>query len=157
MTHAVFSRDRKMYRVAYLVASVVIGIILLSAYHKILYPDEFALTVYRFHILPDVLVNGVAIYLGWLELICALCLLLVPRWRVAALWLTVMMFAVFTVGIAVNLLRGSSFSCGCFSSSPLARPMSWLSVLRNLGLIAMAVIALISDLRIKRSLAPTSD
>jgi hypothetical protein len=136
------TRDQKTYRLAYWLASWIIGLLLLSGFQKILYPAEFSLAVYRFHLLPHFLVNPVALYVTWLEMICAVCLLFIPRYRIAALWIVLVLLAMFTGAIAINLLRGSSFSCGCFSTSPLAKPMSWLSVARNAGLIALALLAL---------------
>jgi putative oxidoreductase len=138
------TRDQKTYRLAYWIASFIIGLVLLSGYHKILHPADFALAVYRFHLLPDVLVNMASLYFQWLEVACAACLLFIPKYRVAALWIALVLLVLFTGGIAINLLRGSSFSCGCFSNSPIARPMDWLNVARNIALMALAGLALLA-------------
>ena len=82
------TRDQKTYRLAYWIASFIIAVVLLSGWYKILYPADFALAVYRFHLLPDFLVNAAALYFQWLEMVCAFCLLFIPRYRVAALWIT---------------------------------------------------------------------
>ena len=136
------TRDQKTYRLAYWMASFILAAVLLSGTHKILYPADFALAVYRFHLLPGFLVNTGALYIEWLELICAFCLLLVPRYRVAALWIVLVLLALFTGGIIINLLRGTTLSCGCFNASPLARPMDWMNVVRNMGLIVLVLLAL---------------
>jgi hypothetical protein len=70
-----------------------------------------------------------------------------PKYRPAAFWTVMALLICFTAAITVNLLRGNGFGCGCFSSSPLARPMSWLSVFRNLALIALAGLALFARKR----------
>jgi hypothetical protein len=137
------TRDQKIYRAAYWLASGIVGLILLSGYYKILHPDDFALSVYRFHLLPGFLVNIASLYFPWLEMACAVCLLFVPRYRGAALWIALVLLVLFTGGIIINVLRGSAFSCGCFRSSPLAKPMDWLSVFRNAGLIILAMLALL--------------
>lgn len=139
------TRDQKIYRLAYWVASLILAATFLSAYHKILHPADFALSVYRFHLLPDVLVNISALYFQWLEIVCGICLLAVPKFRVAALWIALVLLVFFTGGIAINLLRGSAFSCGCFSSSPTADPMSWVSVARNAVLILLVLLALFGN------------
>ena len=144
------TRGQKLYRVVYLLFACMIGVLLLSGYQKILHPSDFALAVYRFHLLPDVLVNAASLYLPWLEIVCGICLLLVPRCRVAALWISLVLLIVFTGGIVINLLRDTSFSCGCFSASPTAKPMTWLSVVRNAGLIMLTIMALIAK-RAQRS------
>ena len=138
------TRDQKTYRLAYWIASCIIGVLLLSGCHKLLHPADFALAVYRYHLLPDFLVNLAALYFPWQEVTCAIGLLVVPRFREAALWIALALLLAFTTGIAINLLRGSAFSCGCFSTSPLAQPMTWLSVARNGGLILLIVLALIA-------------
>ncbi len=139
--------DQKIYRLAYWIASLIIAAVFISGYHKLLDPADFALSVYRFHLLPDALVNMASLYFQWLEMGCALCLLFIPKYRVAALWIALMLLAIFTGGIIVNLLRGSAFSCGCFGNSPLAKPMDWLNVARNIGLILLAGLALLSRKR----------
>ncbi|MEA2069071.1 MAG: MauE/DoxX family redox-associated membrane protein [Verrucomicrobiota bacterium] len=136
------TRDRKTYRLAHWLASFILAAVLLSGCHKILYPADFALAVYRFHLLPGFLVNAGSLYFQWLEMACAVCLLFIPKYRVAALWIVLVLLAIFTGGIAINLLRGSVFSCGCFSNSPIARPMDWLNVARNIALMALVGLAL---------------
>ncbi|WP_372846374.1 MauE/DoxX family redox-associated membrane protein [Pontiella sp.] len=134
--------DQKIYRVAYWIASFVVAATFLAGFQKLLYPADFALAVYRFHLLPGPLVNLVAIYLPWLEAAIAVCLLLVPKFREAALWLALALLALFTAGIVVNLVRGTGFGCGCFSHAPDAKPMDWMSVARNGALMALVVLAL---------------
>ena len=139
------NREKKIYRLAYLLASCILGLLLLSGCYKIVHPAEFSLAVYRFHLLPGFLVNITALYLAWLELTCAACLLFIPRYRVAALTIVLLLFSVFTCGIIINLLRGTHFGCGCFSTSPLAQPMGWMSVARNGALILLVFLALFAN------------
>lgn len=141
------NRDRAIYQWAYRIALAVIAVTLLAAIRKILDPAGFALAVYRFHLLPGVTVNIAAIYISWLEIVCAASLIFFPKYRPAALWIVLALLICFTAAITINLLRGNGFGCGCFSSSPLARPMSWLSVARNLALMALTGLALISRKR----------
>lgn len=141
------NREQRIYQGTYLLASCILGLLFLSGYQKLLYPDEFALAVYRFHLLPDNFVPTVAVYLPWLEMVCGICLLGVPRWRRAALWISLFLLIGFTGGILVNLVRGTSFSCGCFGDSPLSKPMNGWNVVRNGLLILLAVIALLAQTR----------
>jgi uncharacterized membrane protein YphA (DoxX/SURF4 family) len=134
--------DQKTYRLAYWIASFIVAAIFLSGFQKLLYPADFALAVYRFHLLPEPLVNLVAIYLPWLEAGIAVCLLLVPKLRVAALWLALALLALFTIGIVINLVRGTGFGCGCFSNAPDTKPMDWMNVARNCALMALVGLAL---------------
>ena len=139
--------DQKIYRLAYGLACFIIAAAFFAGLRKVFYPAEFALAVYRFHLLPGVTVNIAAIYISWLEIVCAASLIFFPKYRPAALWIVLALLICFTAAITINLLRGNGFGCGCFSSSPLARPMSWLSVARNLALMALTGLALISRKR----------
>ena len=136
------TRDQKIYRVAYWIACFILAATFLSGYHKILYPADFALSVYRFHLLPDGLVNISAIYFQGLEMVCGLCLLFVPKFRIAALWIALILLIVFTGAIGISLIRGTAFSCGCFSNAPDAQPMDGMSLVRNAALIFLTALAL---------------
>lgn len=135
--------DQKIYRFAYWLACFIVASTFLSGYHKILYPADFALSVYRFHLLPDGLVNISSLYFQWLEVVCGACLLFVPKLRVAALWIALFLLIMFTGAIGINLIRGTAFSCGCFSNAPDAQPMDWTSLARNAALITVAFLALL--------------
>jgi putative oxidoreductase len=135
--------DQKVYRFAYWLACFILAATFLSGYHKILYPADFALSVYRFHLLPDALVNVASLYFQWLEVVCGLCLLFVPKFRVAALWISLVLLIIFTGAIGINLIQGTAFSCGCFSNAPDAQPMDWMSLARNAVLISLVALALL--------------
>jgi len=143
------TRDHKIYQLAYWIASFVVAAILLSGYQKIFFPADFAVSVYRFHLLPGFLVNLTALYLPWLELVCSVCLLFIPRYRGAALWIVLILLAGFTAAIGINLWRGSAFGCGCFGRGAADQPLSWLSLLRNAGLICLVVLALLSRKKVQ--------
>jgi hypothetical protein len=142
------TRDQKNYRIAHLLASFIVAAVLLSGVGKILHPADFALAVYRFHLLPDFMVNAVSLYFQWLEVACVVCLLFIPKYRAAALWIALGLFALFAGGIAINLLRGSPFSCGCFGHSPLAPPMDGLGVARNIALMGICALGIVARKRV---------
>ncbi len=105
---------------------------------KVLDPEGFALSVYRYHLLPHAAVNAVSLWIAWLELACAVILLLIPRLRTSAQWLLLSLLITFSLAIIVNLIRGSQMACGCFSTSSLAHPIGWLGLLKNLGLMLLS-------------------
>lgn len=110
-----------------------------AAIPKILSPAEFAEVVWGYSLLPDQVVNIAAIYLPWLELVCAICLLLAPRSRQAAYALLATLMLLFTVATAFNLLRGISTPCGCFGSSD--SPATWWTVGRNCLILTLIGVA----------------
>lgn len=112
-----------------------------SGLHKIIDPASFSLSVFRFHVLPYIVVNSVALWIAGLELACVVGLL-IARVRAAVLFTLMGLLIVFSLGIAINLMRGSHMACGCFSTSTMAHPISWLSLLKNAGLMALALYVL---------------
>lgn len=120
-------------------------VFLYACWHKILHPASFALDIATYQILPLSLVNLMAIVLPWLELIAGGLLAVGFRTRAAALCIGGMM-VMFTVAIAIAVARGQEMSCGCFASQGLLEdPISWLTVLRDLGWTALAAYVLVFD------------
>jgi putative oxidoreductase len=53
---------------------------------------------------------------------------------------------VFTTAIGIALSRGLEMSCGCFASQGAAEdPISWLTILRDLGWLSLALYVLFVD------------
>jgi len=106
--------------------------------HKIAHPSAFALDIATYDILPLSLVNPMAIILPWIELVAGV--LLVIGWRVRAAALSVCgMMVMFIAAIAIALAKGLDMSCGCFASQAVNEdPIGWLTVMRDLGWLALA-------------------
>lgn len=136
-------RERKWAASIPLFSAWAVGALFLwAAWNKVSHPADFALSVFRYHVLPPSWVNLMALMLSWLELVCAVCVLSVPKMRKPALMILLVLLLIFTGVIVVNILRGIQVACGCFDTSPLAKPLGWLNVLRNVGLILLAVLGL---------------
>ena len=112
------------------------GVFLAASLPKIAHPHDFALAVYRYQLLPYSLVNILAVWMPWIELIAAVALL-APRMKDGAALVLGGLLAVFTVAIAVNLIRGIDMACGCFTVSETAERIGWWNVVRNLALLAL--------------------
>jgi uncharacterized membrane protein YphA (DoxX/SURF4 family) len=83
--------------------------------------------------------------LPYVELVAALCLLLGVRVRPAALLVCGMM-VVFTVALWIALEKGLDMSCGCFASEGAEEdPISWRTVGRDLGWLALGLYVLFFD------------
>lgn len=117
------------------------AVFIAAAIPKIASPGDFALAVFRYHLVPHPVINLFALTLPWLELLSALALLALPRYRAAAWWMLVAMLIVFSAAIAINLARGIDTACGCFSVKPGARHMGMWNLLRNAGLLVIAMLA----------------
>lgn len=133
------NRITRIFRV--LVIAILVVVFGWSGLHKIIDPSGFSLSVFRYHLLPYGAVNVVALWIAGLELACVAGLF-IPRLRTASLWVILGLLIVFTLGIGINLARGSHMACGCFSTSPMAHPIGWSSLLKNMGLMVLTIFSL---------------
>jgi len=105
---------------------LVLGITFMYAsIHKIIYPGKFAQIIYGYGLLPNELINIVAIFLPFLEFFSGLFLVIGIYTESAALIIDIML-AVFIAAISINLIRGYEFDCGCFSAELMG--YEWSSV-----------------------------
>jgi uncharacterized membrane protein YphA (DoxX/SURF4 family) len=127
-------------------ARVYLSIVFLFAcYHKILYPQAFAVDIATYQILPLGLVNLMAIVLPWIEFAAGLMLIFGWRTRAAAFLISGMM-VMFTVAISIALVKGLDMSCGCFASQGAAEdPISWKTIARDGGWLLLGLYVLVFD------------
>lgn len=118
------------------------GVFIYASLHKINYPAEFADNMAGYLIVPYWLVNPLAIFMPWLELVCGLFLLAGVRVRAAAALICAML-VMFTVAVVVALVRDTPISCGCFQS--VGEAISWWTVLRDLAWLAMGAHVYLYD------------
>ena len=109
---------------------------------KIIHPQEFAVTIYNYQLLPDCVINLLAIFLPWLEVLIAVSLVIGIYIRGATL-LSALLFLIFATALTINLVRGLDISCGCFGAS--SGNISWFYLARDLSLFCMSVFVLIYD------------
>jgi uncharacterized membrane protein YphA (DoxX/SURF4 family) len=121
------------------------AVFLLACWHKLWNPESFALDIATYQFLPLALVNPMAIALPWVELVAGVLLVIGWRTRAAALLVAGMM-VMFTAAIVIALGKGLDMSCGCFASQGAVEdPISWLTVLRDLGWLALAAYVFVFD------------
>ena len=144
--------SRRICSVLALLCRLALAVVFLRAcVVKIADPAAFALAVSRYHILPGPFINLAAMVLPWIELLTGACLLLpsrprfLLRLRLASLLLIAGMLLVFIVAIACLLAQGQTASCGCFSMRADAASSNYLSILRNIVLVALAAGAFLAD------------
>jgi uncharacterized membrane protein YphA (DoxX/SURF4 family) len=86
-----------------------------SSYHKIIDPPDFAKIVYNYKLVPGELINLVAIYMPWFELVAGLAVITGIGRRGGALGLG-LICAVFIAALSYNLYHEHPTICGCFST-----------------------------------------
>ena len=121
---------------------VIALLFLAAATPKIIAPQDFVLVVFRYHLLPDNLINLAALVLPWIELVAGIALLLpAPTWRRAAALILVVLLVIFTAAIAINLERGLDIDCGCFTLKAGFGHIGAWNIVRNLILIVLTIWA----------------
>ncbi len=112
------------------------GVFVYASVYKIGYAAEFAETIASYQLAPALAVNSLALALPWLELICGAMLVAGVRVRTVSAMLAALL-VVFCLAVSVNLLRETPIDCGCFHT--LEERMTWLTLLRDLAWLAMAL------------------
>lgn len=112
------------------------GLFIYASMYKINYPGEFAESIIAYQIVPYWAVNGIAIVMPWLELLCGILLIAGIRSK-SATALIGCLLALFTIAISISLIRGIPIGCGCFHA--VGEAMTWSTVLRDLAWLAMTV------------------
>jgi uncharacterized membrane protein YphA (DoxX/SURF4 family) len=122
-----------------LLARLTLGIVWVTAgLAKRAQKEQVGESVAEFGLLPPGAAGRVGALLPSVELLLGLLLLAGLATKAAAAASAALLF-VFSIAIAVNLLRGRRFACRCFGELGEGE-ISWLSVLRNAGLAAFALI-----------------
>lgn len=128
-----------------LAASLLMAAILAAgAVEKLRAPWMFAAIVQAYGLLPTALVGPVAWSVALAEalLAVALCLPGAGPW---AQWGALLLLAVVTTAVVVNLLRGRvGIDCGCGGASA-DQELSWALVWRNLALAGLVSLPLVDD------------
>jgi putative oxidoreductase len=131
---------------------VLAGAFFKAGYEKARDPIQFLFDIRSFHLLPDPYAALVSLGLPWLELLCALGVL-VKRLYVGSLAVLAVSLAVFMVAIAWSWQRGLDISCGCFGKSDF--DLSYTQhLLMNGTLLGMAVWLLWLESRTLRAKDP---
>ncbi|MCG5051638.1 MAG: hypothetical protein KA712_01635 [Myxococcales bacterium] len=112
------------------------GLFMLAGFLKARDPSRFALEISNYQLMREG-VSAVAAMLPAIEIVAGLALVVLPRpWRHAAATLIGIMLAMFTVAVGSAYFRGINIDCGCFGGAEA--PITGLTLLRNLGLLAAA-------------------
>jgi uncharacterized membrane protein YphA (DoxX/SURF4 family) len=106
-------------------------------------PQQFALAMKSFALLPDHLVMLMAFVVPWCELLCA-ALLILGFWTRANAFLLLAMLVSFTLAVASVIARQMNITCGCFGSFHLLckGPISTCKIIENCVLMLPLLLLL---------------
>ena len=118
---------------------VVVGAIFIYAsYYKIIEPAVFAKGIWFYHLVPGNLINLLAVFLPWIELVCGVALIIGWQYRGTVILVNLMMI-MFMVALASAVYRGISIDCGCFKAAQASESSAMNSLLWDFGIIAMSM------------------
>lgn len=124
-------------------ARVLLGAIFVYAsWDKIAQPTAFADAIANYQILPAAWINPAALLLPWIELICGASLISGVLTRGGAVIVTFLL-VVFTAAVGYSAYRGLDIHCGCFTTGSDVPSNLYIDLLRDLVLLALAVMVLI--------------
>lgn len=122
------------------VARVALGLVFIYAGALKLRSRTFARSVEAMALVPQRAATTISRWLPRAELILGL-LLLAGLSLPVVISLTSLLLLLFTTSVVISLLHKRRVECGCFGGS--TRPATWLTVLRNAVLLALAMLILI--------------
>jgi uncharacterized membrane protein len=126
--------------IAWTVSAALAAVFGASAIFKLIDLGEFRAAVENYRALPEWLAGAATIAIPVAEILGAVGLL-DSRTRFASAVELVLMLALFTAAIVVNLMRGRLYiDCGCFGPA-LRQPLSWWLPARNLALMGLVAIS----------------
>lgn len=135
---------KKLFQNKYFIiaARIVLGAVFMYAsFDKMANPEAFANIIDNYHLLPYQLVNPLAIFLPWLELITGL-LLITGKWVKGSLLIYNALLVIFIIALVQALIRGLDISCGCFSVNPSSTSEVWLRVIEDIALFFVSFMML---------------
>ena len=130
-----------------LLARTVLGLIFMyTGTLKMVSPQDFGDSIAAYQILPDSVINLVALGLPPFEIACGLMVLTGYHLRVGSFGI-LLMLAVFMLALVSALIRGLSIDCGCFGADSWFESNSWIALSRDLLLLLFAIFAYTNALR----------
>jgi len=125
-----------------LLARIFLGFIFIYAgAGKISDPASFSQSIQNYRLFPLEIINIFAIIIPWIEVICGLLLFFGISVKENSLILCSLLF-VFTLAVAISMMRGLNFDCGCFGKPS---PIGWQKLGENSLMMLLGIILIIYD------------
>jgi uncharacterized membrane protein YphA (DoxX/SURF4 family) len=139
----------RLGKIFHLSTRVLLGALFLAAsISKIAHPGEFANIIHNYQILPDSMINIVAIVLPWLEGLLGIAIVtgvLLP----GAVAVSNFLLAAFFSALVYNLARGLNVHCGCFTTKITGEPETTWYIVRDSSFLVLGLFVLVQVLREK--------
>ncbi len=116
------------------------GMFVFAAWDKVMHPQQFAISVRAYQIVPLNFSNLFALALPWSELVAGTLLIVGFLTRKAA-GAAFVMLTMFIVAIATVIVRGMVIDCGCFGSEN-GSSTGPILIARNIALMTAAFLVM---------------
>jgi uncharacterized membrane protein YphA (DoxX/SURF4 family) len=118
-------------------------IFIFAAVTKIADPAGFSQSIYNYKLMPDFLINVLAIVFPWIELVVGILLIFGISVKENSAILTGLL-VVFIIAIVISLARGLDINCGCFGTVEGSK-VGLMKILENVGLVLLGLILIKFD------------
>lgn len=119
-----------------LIIRFILGFVFIYAgAEKILEPGLFANSISNYRLVPELLLNLIAVTLPWIELITGIFLVFGIAVKENAIIINILL-VLFIVMIAISLFRGLNIECGCFGTAGGTK-ISVYKIIENILLFAV--------------------
>lgn len=109
------SQGSHQSRFDFLLRFTLAAVFLWAGATKITDPHQFANVISNYQLLPAFMVNPVAVWLPWIEVLCGV-LLICGVWIDGSLVVVNTLLILFMAALISNWIRGIDADCGCFSA-----------------------------------------
>ena len=121
-------------------------IFIFAAVTKIADPAGFSQSIYNYKLMPDFIINFLAIAFPWVELVAGILLVFGISVKENSAILSGLL-VIFIFAIAISLFRGLNIDCGCFGTAGGTK-VGIQKILENIGLLILGLILIKFDSKI---------
>lgn len=108
--------------------------------------QNFSDSIASFAILPNSLINLLALGLPPFEILAGLAIVTDIQRRPALFGLAALTF-IFMIALGSAIVRGISIDCGCFGSEKPSASAAWIALGRDIPILAVAILLYLREVR----------
>jgi len=120
-------------------------IFIFAAISKVTDSPGFSQSIYNYKLMPDFIINLLAIAFPWIELVAGILLVFGISVKENSAILSGLL-VIFIFAIAISLARGLDIDCGCFGTVDGSK-VGLMKILENIGLLLLGLILIKFDSR----------
>jgi len=118
-------------------------IFIFAAVTKVADPVGFSQSIYNYKLMPDFLINFLAIAIPWIELVAGILLVFGISVKENSVIISGLLI-VFIIAVSISLARGLDIDCGCFGTVDGSK-VGLMKILENVGLLLLGLILIKFD------------